>query len=241
MDKRKNYYLVLDVETANSVNEPLVYDIGFAICDKKGNKYVAESYAVADIFFDEKKIYGNYELMDTAYYAEKLPRYYEGMKTGEWKVAPFMVIRKRILELMKEWDVKAVCAYNASFDMGALNTTLRYLTKSRMRYFFPYGTEVMCIWHMACQTLAKQRTFDRVAYRENWESEKGNVQTSAEVMWRYLTLKYDFEESHTGLADVEIECMIMAKCFRQHKPMKTNINRACWRIPQAQYKEMKEI
>ena len=32
----KDYYLVLDVETANSTNDPLVYDLGFAVCDRKG-------------------------------------------------------------------------------------------------------------------------------------------------------------------------------------------------------------
>ena len=39
MDRRKKYYLVVDVETANSTQEALVYDLGFAICDKKGNIY----------------------------------------------------------------------------------------------------------------------------------------------------------------------------------------------------------
>lgn len=238
MDKRKNYYMVLDVETANSTEQALTYDIGFAICDKKGNTYVAESYVVSDIFFDEKHILNNWELMDTAYYAKKLPQYYDGIKTGAWKVAPLLVIRKRIIELMKEWEVKAVCAYNANFDVTALNNTIRYVTKSKIRWFFPYGTKIMCIWHMACQTIAQQKTFCRVANKNGWQSEKGNVQTSAEVMWRYMTHAYEFEEAHTGLEDVKIECRIMAKCFAQHKSMKTNINRLCWRLPQAQYKAL---
>ena len=53
MDRRKKYYLVVDVETANSTQEALVYDLGFAICDKKGNIYVEKSYVITDIFFDE--------------------------------------------------------------------------------------------------------------------------------------------------------------------------------------------
>ena len=42
IDKRKSYYLILDVETTNNVmlkgapNDGLVYDIGFVIADKKG-------------------------------------------------------------------------------------------------------------------------------------------------------------------------------------------------------------
>ena len=35
MDKRKNYYLVYDTETTNGFDDPIVYDIGGAIIDKR--------------------------------------------------------------------------------------------------------------------------------------------------------------------------------------------------------------
>ena len=35
IDRRKKYYMVLDVETANTLSKPLCYDIGFLICDKQ--------------------------------------------------------------------------------------------------------------------------------------------------------------------------------------------------------------
>ena len=38
IDLRRNYLLVLDVETIG-VDEKLVFDIGFIVSDKKGNKY----------------------------------------------------------------------------------------------------------------------------------------------------------------------------------------------------------
>ena len=31
----KKYYVVIDTETCNSIEQPLVYDIGYAIVDKK--------------------------------------------------------------------------------------------------------------------------------------------------------------------------------------------------------------
>lgn len=238
MDKRRTYYLVLDVETANSAEEALTYDIGFAITDKHGNVYLEESYVVSEILFDERKIYRNSEMMDTAYYAKKLPQYWDGIQTGLWKVASLLTIRKRILNLMTEWDIKAVCAYNASFDTKALNNTIRYVTKSNVRYFFPYGTEIYCIWNMACQTIFCQKTFQRIAKRESWESASGNCLTNAETAWKYITHNFNFEESHTGLADVRIECQIMSKCFRQHRKMNKNIYRLCWRIPQKAYKSL---
>ena len=42
----KKYYLVLDVETANSTDDALVYDLGYVVCDKKGNIYEADSFIV---------------------------------------------------------------------------------------------------------------------------------------------------------------------------------------------------
>ena len=55
--------MVLDVETTNSLDDPLVYDIGFVITNKKGEIFEEHSYIVAEIFFDR-------ELMESAYFAE---------------------------------------------------------------------------------------------------------------------------------------------------------------------------
>ena len=238
MDKRKKYYLVVDVETANSTEQALTYDIGFSVCDKKGNVYESRSFAISDIFFDEKKIYNNYELMDSAYYANKLPQYYEGMRSGAWKVVPLLVARQEIHRLMKEYNINVVCAYNCNFDRNALDTTLRYISKSKIRWFFPYGTEFYCIWNMACQTICKQKGYLRFCLNNGLYSESGNMKTSAETVWAYMTQNPNFEEKHTGLEDVKIEVQIFAKCIAQHKKMDKGINRLCWRIPQADFKEM---
>ena len=229
----KDYYLVLDVETANSTNDPLVYDLGFAVCDRKGNIYEAESYVVSDIFYKET------ELMQTAYYHEKLPKYYEGIKEKAFKVINFYMAKRRIADLIEKYNIKAVCAYNASFDTKALNTTQRYLTNSKYRYFLPYGTEVYCIWHMACQVICTQKRYIKFCLDNGFVSESGNIKTSAETVFAYMTKNEKYEECHTGLQDVLIETQIMAKCFAQHKKMNKKINRLCWRIPQSKAKEMR--
>ncbi len=36
-DRRKSYYLTIDTETANNLDNPIVFDIGGAVHDKKGN------------------------------------------------------------------------------------------------------------------------------------------------------------------------------------------------------------
>lgn len=228
----KKYYLVLDVETANSTEDALVYDLGYVVCDKKGNIYEADSFIVSDIFFEES------DLMQSAYYAKKIPTYLEGIKNRAFNVVTFKQAREQLLNAMKKYKVEAVCAYNANFDYTALNTTQRWLTKSKYRYFLPYGTKVYCIWHMACQLICTQKAYIKFCLENGFVSKSGNIKTNAETVYAYMTNDVDYDENHTGLEDVLIETKILAKCFSQHKRVEKNINRFCWRIPQAKAKEI---
>ena len=225
-------YLVIDTETCNTIEQPLPYDIGFAICDRFGNIAETRSYVVAETFLDMK------DVMQSAYFAEKIPNYWEEIKNGSRQIKSIYNIRREVKDLMKKYNVKKVGAYNMGFDKRALNNVMRYTTKSFCRWFFPFGTEYFCIWSMACQTLLNTTSYIRFALENGFESESGNIQTSAETCYKFLTKSVDFSESHTGLEDVLIEVEIMAKCFATHKKMDKSINCACWRIPQRKRKEL---
>lgn len=229
---RKKYYLVIDTETCNSLEQPFCYDIGYAICDRHGNMVVKRSFVVAEMFLDNKN------LMKSCYYANKIPQYWEDIKSGKRTIKSIFNIRKQIKADMKEYKVKEVGAYNMAFDKRALNNTIRYCSKSFIRWFFPFGTQYFCIWHMACQVIMNQVKYIKFAIQNGLESKAGNIQTSAECCYKFLTDSIDFVESHTGLEDVEIEVAIMAECFKKHKKMDKNINYACWRIPQRKRKEL---
>lgn len=223
---KKHYYIVLDVETANSTEDALVYDLGYAVTDRNGHIYECGSFINRDIFIRRK------ELMQTAYYAEKVPKYWEQIKRGEHKIADLYEIRQAILAVFDRYPITAVFAYNASFDYRALNTTQRYLTKSKYRYFLPYGTQVWDIWNFACNTICLQKGYRKFCLENGFVSASGNIQTSAEVVYAYITKNKGFTEEHTGLADVFIETAILAKCYATHKKCHRKINRACWRVPQ---------
>ena len=234
IDKRKNYILVLDVETAGDVEKnPLCYDIGFVVSDKQGNIYEQFSYAIEEIFDDSA-------LMCSAYYYNKLPLYHKKISQGIMKVKPLRYVRKVILNLIEKYNIKDVAAYNAYFDfVKALNNTWQELTN--YRYFFPYDVSknlnINCIWHMACQTIFSQKTFPSWAIENGFYSKAGNLRTNAEVAYNWLMKTDDFVEEHTGLEDVLIEVQIMAWCFKQKKKMSRKINRMCWRIPSQVHKE----
>lgn len=232
MARRKEMYLVIDTETANSIEQPLPYDIGYAVCDRFGHIVLERSFVVAEIFLDHK------EMMKSAYFAEKIPHYWEDIKNGTREIKSIFNIRKQIKEDMKKYRIKKVGAYNMAFDKRALNNVIRYCSKSLIKWFFPFGTEFFCIWSMACQVLLNSTSYIKFALQNGLESEAGNIQTSAEACYKFLTNSVDFTEEHTGLEDVRIEIDIMAKCFSTHKKMDKNINTSCWRLPQRKRKEL---
>lgn len=226
LDKRKKYFMVLDVETTNNdmtskFNDGLVYDIGFGIYDKQGNTYCERSYCVKEIFNDKS-------LMNSAYYKEKLPKYYEELKQGKREIKTILEIRKIVKKAIEYFNIEMVFAYNANFDYTTLNNSIRYITSSFVRWFFPYGVKIGDIWHIACQVLGTQKTFQF----ENVRNENGNLKTSAERMFAYISQNEKFEEEHIGISDVRIEKEILIRCLKSHKKIDKNINRACWRIPQ---------
>lgn len=214
IDKRKSYYLTIDTETANGLDDPMMYDIGGAIHDKRGNVEETFSFIIYDVFCADRKLF------DTAYYAEKRPMYEQQIAAGSRKIVSIYTARRHIHELCKKYDVKAIIAHNARFDYKSTNGTLRYITKSKMRYFLPYGIPVWDTLKMAQDTLCKQKTYIRWCAENGYLQKNGKVRATAEILYRYITCDNDFIEDHTGLEDVLIEKEIFAKCMAQHKPMR---------------------
>ena len=222
MDKRKTYLLGIDTETANGyitddkldLKDSLVYDIGYVIADKQGNIYEKGSFAIADI-------YCWHELMDSAYYKEKLPQYEEQIRTGERKLVSIWTARKILTALVEKYNVKAWYAHNARFDMNALNNTVRYLSGSAVKYFFP-KMEIWDTLKMSRDVLKQRKTYTAFCNRNGFKTKHKPPQNQykAETIFRYITMNKDFEEQHVGLDDILIETKILAYCFRSHKKMR---------------------
>jgi hypothetical protein len=217
-------FIVLDVETANDTVDALTYDIGFIVADRHGNIYESHSFCVYDIYRGER------ELMQSAYYAHKLPLYEEGLKNGEYKLVKFSTVKNIIWKLMADYNITKVFAYNCHFDRNALTKTQRWLTKSKYRWFFPKETEFCDIWNFACSTICQQKGYKDFCELNGYISNRGNnYRSSAECVYQFITNQNTFEELHQGLADVYIEYEILLKCYATHKKVETDIDRLCWR------------
>jgi hypothetical protein len=218
----KKYIMVIDTETANGIvtdngkldlSCSLVYDIGFNVIDKKGTVYCRHSMAIADIFCGMK------DLMYSAYYANKIPAYWKEIKQGKRELVTFLHAWNIIKETMKAFNITTVCAHNARFDIDALNNTMRYITKSKIRYFFPYNTEVWCTMKGAQKTICKQKGYiafcQKYGYLTNHKNPR--VRSTAEILYKYISGNHDFIEEHQGVYDTDIEAKILVQILKQHK------------------------
>ena len=222
-----NYLIGIDTETSNSLiddknkldlSQSLVYDVGWQVINKKGHPYLKRSYVVAEIFLDK-------ELMNTAYFKEKIPQYWEDIKSGRRILKRFLNIRKQFLIDRKKYNVHNVFAHNAYFDWKALNNTLRFLTGSKYRYFFPKSVEMWDTLKMSRDIFGMEKNYtlfcDKNGYKTNHKSPQNRY--TAEILYRFISGNNDFEESHTGLEDVEIETEILIACFKAKKKMRKTL------------------
>ena len=225
MDRRKNYLLVIDTETApmdkdfEGVNpyNMLVYDVGFAVVDKYGNVFESASFVNADVFLDEK------ELMKSSYYAEKIPKYWEDIKAGKRILTSWFNIKKAVYNAIDKYNIDLVFAHNMRFDYGATANTQRWLTKSKYRYFFPYGVTICDTLKMSKDILSNKKSYRKFCEENGYLTKNNQVRLTAEIIYRFITGDNDFKESHTGLEDVMIEKEILSYCYRQHKRMKKEL------------------
>ena len=210
-------YLFMDGETAETpkikgqldVENGQNYDLGLMVIDETGKVYEEVSLINEDVFF------GMPESMKEAYYADKIPQYLEDMRMGKRKIVNTWQMYKIFHELCQKYEVVGVIAHNAYFDVKTLNATMRYQTKSKVRWFLPWGLKVIDTLALARNTFAKDPEYVK------WCVENGYMtnhpvprpRLTAEILYRYITGQEDFTESHTGLEDVEIEKEIYLNCL----------------------------
>ncbi len=201
--------MMIDTETANDIDCPIVYDCGYQIFNMNGDVLCERSFVNADVFCDA-------ELMESAYFANKIPQYWREIKNGVRVLKSWFNIKRQIAKDCKEFGVTIACAHNAAFDNRALNTTQRYITTSKNRYFLPFGVEWWDTLKMARSILKDNEDFGEFCYNNDFLTKNGCRRYTAEIIYRWLTGNTDFEESHTGLEDVKIEKEIFKFCLSEN-------------------------
>ena len=199
-------YIILDTETTNDIECPIVYDFGFSVIDESGKAYASYSFVNADVFCDD-------ELMATAYFADKIPQYWDDIKSGKRVLKSFRSIERIFRRVCRDWGVDTFVAHNARFDYIALQTTKRYITTSKERFFFPYGSKFVDTLKLSREVFGQNETYRNFCVSNNYVTKFGQNRYTAEIIYRFLTNDNNFEEEHTGLADCMIEKEIFRHCL----------------------------
>ena len=203
----KKIYCVFDTETLG-VDNKWIYDLGMIIINKKGEVLTKKRWIIKEIM----EIPGIERL---AYYGSKIPVFYKGLET-----VSFLQTKQEFNQLLEEYQVTTITAYNLQFDMSAITDTLTYTgIKGK---FLNKNYEYFDLWNASCDSFFQQKKFKETAVKENWLTEKGNIRTSAEIAYRYITNNYQFIETHTALEDAEIEGAILCKVLQQKKKIIRN-------------------
>lgn len=134
----KKFYLTIDTETATlpcanwiaknekqkkniAIAKPLVYDIGWVVTDRAGTILKKRNFLIQETFFVPS-------IFNTAYYANKRPKYLEMLDKGEIEVATWNQMIEYFLADLREVDISG--AYNACFDFKkAIPFTETYIQK----------------------------------------------------------------------------------------------------------------
>ena len=206
MKIKKHSIMVLDTETATLTDH--VYDVGFVITDRKGRE-VHRYHALVEenVTVPEK--------MAKAYYQKKTYTHYMPMlDRQEIHIAKWADIVGEIREAVAVYDVNIVSAYNLGFDVKVMRATNKDLGDSPV---FQKPVRMLDIWRFAAEALLSQKTYETFARNNGLVSPAGNLKSSAEASYKYMTRNPEFIESHTALADAEIENEILARCYAAKK------------------------
>jgi hypothetical protein len=220
---KKSIYMVLDTETADLSGN--VYDIGWTICDNKGNIFDEYNALVNETFTDPEKMMG-------AFYANKLFTHYAPMLFNQdIEMKNWIDVLADMNNAIEDWEVTCIAAYNAGFDfrvMGNTHKNLGYTGK-----VLSHKVKTLDIWQFACETKLKTRTYKKIAQEQGWVSSKGNLKSGAEFAYRFCSGDFGFIEDHTALSDARIETEILAACLATRRKIPYGkINGSPWRIIQ---------
>lgn len=216
----RKLYMVLDTETVTPART--VFDLGYRIIDRKGEVYATGSYLVRETV---ATVDGIGEMVTDSFTKSKAPRYLASVigGMGEFDVVDFATLREEVNMLIDRYN-PVLAAYNITFDLNALNKTSQKLLGVD---FFDRMPELFDIWAAAMSTICKAARYIQFIADNGITTDKGNPQTGAEAVYKFITGNTDFEEAHTAAADCEIEAEIFAACLKTHRKMKRTPVRMC--------------
>lgn len=210
---RKEKFIVLDVEGYSTARP---YNIGYIIADRYGTIYKRVSVAfpatIWENIIDMMKT-RQAEEMTKANIQEILQSMETSRRKRKYDFVSCETFKHRFAKDIERYRVKRLFAYNVSFDKSALKRL--FGEKDFAKLNLEYCDIITGILTAKLMT----RKYIDFCVLNGFITEKGNVMTKAEIVYKYLTNCLDFVEEHTGLADVLIEYQILLTALNSGKKL----------------------
>lgn len=220
----KRVFLVADTETAGDFSAPMVYDFAYTITDRKST-LIKRTFLIDEIMT-------NPDLMGVAFYHRKVyTDYLRELSEGNMRLHSWADALDTMRQDMIDYGVNCFCAYNLPFDKGAMTATHKRL--GNRDKILPFAVDTLDLYYFACQTALRSPIYHSLADKHGWRSDAGNVRTTAEHTFRFLSTDLNFVEKHTALADAEIETIILRRLLDKKKTIPYNVFKSHpWRAAQ---------
>lgn len=208
MFNRKKKFIVLDVEGYSTVRP---YNVGYIVADKYGSIYCKRSFALPEAVWENIQAMMHVksaEEMTRANIEEILLDINNKKRKRKYKTVSIATFKKMFLADISKYKVTELYAYNVNFDKSAIRRL--FGEKEFQQLPLEYRDIISGILYTRLLT-KKYIDFCR---NNGFVTDKGNIQTKAEVVYKYLFNVLDFIEEHTGLADCLIEYQILLTALR---------------------------
>lgn len=191
--------IILDTETAHSLDFPLVYDLGYCITNENGEIIKTRSYVI-------KEVYDNKKLFKTAYYKDKRPLYEQRLKSGYSKKVYLAYALRQLTKDMEKYGIEKY-AYNSEFDNKAISHTMKHFNKTK---YNPIENGILDIMDLIAP-ITNTEEYKKYCMDNGFTTKhkKPRPRKTAETLYSYLTNNPDYKEEHTALEDSKIEAYIL--------------------------------
>lgn len=207
MSRKKEALLLLDTETVGDTKESYVFDFAYAIVDTQGNLIESFNYVVKETY--------EMDMMKTSLFTkEKYKKYKELVEKGEVKVLNFEHIMLLVDKAMTKHNVKTIGAYNYHFDKDKLDFTAK-LVGMPMEFDIWNNKQELCVWSMACQTIATTRKYGKMMVEKGLVTYSGNYKTNLESVLLFLNGGTPVEQTHTALSDILQTVEVYKQCKKR--------------------------
>ena len=206
----KEKFIVLDVEGMSGL---IPYNVGYVIADRYGKIYKERSFALPENIYINIVRSANLNQaveMTAGNVTDILQDFKNPFFKRKYRCVGNNEFKKRLLKDIQKHDIKKVYAYNVAFDKASLKNLFG-------DDFEKLAVEFIDIIPIILRTKLLTKKYCRFCIENGYVTEKGNIMTKAEVVYRYLFNDLTCLEEHTGLAHVKIEYQILFFAFKKKK------------------------